>query len=263
VTDLLTVENLRVKYGSAEVCHGVDLSVPKGAVVLIIGSNGAGKTTILRTIAGLKRPSAGQVILRGLDITGWPGHRVVRTGVALVPEGRQVFPDHSVEENLTLGGFAHRGDRARTRVQMEEVFDLFPVLKERRRQHAGTLSGGEAQMLAIGRALMARPSLLMLDEPSLGLSPLLVQQIFRYVRRLNAEQGLTVLLVEQAAAAAIKIADFVFVLDAGRMALSGSAADVARDPKVQEVYFGAPRVQAAGRPDDDHFPATGTPDDGG
>ena len=239
MTDGLAVQDLWVSYGSAQVCQGVDLAVPEGLVVLLMGANGAGKTTILRTIMGLKRPASGTVSLRGRDITGWPAHRVVRAGVALVPEGRQVFPEHSVEENLRLGGYSHRRDRAGTRRRMREVFELFPVLEARRRQHAATLSGGEAQMLALGRALMSRPALLLLDEPSLGLSPLLVQQVFEYIREMNRRQRLTVLLVEQAAAAAIGIADHAYVLDVGRIALGGRASEVARDPKVQEVYFGA------------------------
>lgn len=239
MTDALAVQDLWVSYGSAQVCQGVDLAVPEGLVVLLMGANGAGKTTVLRTIMGLKRPASGTVSLRGRDITGWPAHRVVRAGVALVPEGRQVFPEHSVEENLRLGGYSHRRDRAGTRRRMREVFELFPVLEARRRQHAATLSGGEAQMLALGRALMSRPALLLLDEPSLGLSPLLVQQVFEYIREMNRRQRLTVLLVEQAAAAAIGIADHAYVLDVGRIALGGRASEVARDPKVQEVYFGA------------------------
>jgi branched-chain amino acid transport system ATP-binding protein len=248
VSAALSVEQLHVSYGGAQVCQGIDLEVADGEIVLLMGANGAGKTTILRTIAGLKRPDSGRVSLRGQQITGWAGHRVVRAGVALVPEGRHVFPDHTVEENLQLGGYAHRGDRRGTGQRLAEVFELFPVLGSRRRQHAGTLSGGEAQMLAIGRALMARPDLLMLDEPSLGLSPLLVQQIFGYIRRLNASHGLTVLLVEQAAAAAMRIAGHAFVLDAGRIVLGGSAAQVAADPKVQEIYFGASEEQLEGAP---------------
>jgi branched-chain amino acid transport system ATP-binding protein len=244
----LSVEQLHVSYGSARVCQGIDLEVEDGEIVLLMGANGAGKTTILRTIAGLKRPDSGRVSLRGRQITGWSGHRVVRAGVALVPEGRQVFPDHTVEENLRLGGYVHRRDGTGTGQRLGDVFELFPVLGSRRRQHAGTLSGGEAQMLAIGRALMARPGLLMLDEPSLGLSPLLVQQIFGYIRRLNEEQGLTVLLVEQAAVAAIRIARDAFVLDAGRIVLGGPAAQVAADPKVQEIYFGAAEKQLEAGP---------------
>ena len=240
----LVVHDLWVSYGSAQVCQGVELTVPEGEVVLLMGANGAGKTTILRTIMGLVRPASGTVSLRGHDITGWPGHRVVRAGVALVPEGRQVFPEHSVEENLRLGGYAHRHDRSGTRRRMCEVFELLPALEARRRQHAGTLSGGEAQMLALGRALMSRPTLLMLDEPSLGLSPLLVQQIFGYIREMNRGRALTVLLVEQAAAAATAIASHSYVLDAGRIVLGGRAADVARDPRVQEVYFGASKKAA-------------------
>src|SRR5215472_12278268 len=239
MSEALAVSDLWISYGTARVCQGVDFSVPEKEVVLLMGANGAGKTTILRAIAGLKRPSDGRVTLQGRDIAGWSGHQVVRAGVALVPEGRLVFPDHTVEENLRLGGYVHRRDRAGTRRQLEEVFELFSALGARRRQPAGTLSGGEAQMLAIGRALMARPTLLLLDEPSLGLAPLMVQQIFAYVRRLNRELGLTVLLVEQAAAAAINIAHHAFVLDAGRVVLGGTAEEVARNPKVQEVYFGA------------------------
>jgi branched-chain amino acid transport system ATP-binding protein len=241
LSDTLEVSDLWVSFGTAQVCQGVEFSVPAGEIVLLMGANGAGKTTILRTIAGLKRPTRGRVSLRGRDITGWAGHRVVRAGVALVPEGRQVFPDHTVEENLQLGGYAYRRDREGTRRLLHDVFELLPVLGDRRHQHAGTLSGGEAQMLAVGRALMARPRLLMLDEPSLGLSPIMVQQIFEHLQTMN-RQGLTVLLVEQAAAAAMTIAQHAYVLDAGRIVLGGPAARVAADPKVQEVYFGAPEA---------------------
>lgn len=244
MSEALAVRDLWVSYGTAQVCQGVDFTVPEGEVVLLLGANGAGKSTILRTVAGLKRPVRGQVSLYGRDITGWSGHRVVRAGAALVPEGRQVFPEHSVEENLQLGGYAYRHDREGTRRLLREVFELLPVLGERRHQHAGTLSGGEAQMLALGRALMSRPKLLMLDEPSLGLSPLMVQQIFDHIRVMNRHRGLTVLLVEQAAAAAMSIAHHAYVLDAGRMVLGGPAAIIAADPKVQEVYFGAPEAAA-------------------
>lgn len=244
MSEALAVRDLWVSYGTAQVCQGVDFTVPEGEVVLLLGANGAGKSTILRTVAGLKRPVRGQVSLYGRDITGWSGHRVARAGAALVPEGRQVFPEHSVEENLQLGGYAYRRDREGTRRLLREVFELLPVLGERRHQHAGTLSGGEAQMLALGRALMARPKLLMLDEPSLGLSPLMVQQIFDHIRVMNRHQGLTVLLVEQAAAAAMSIAHHAYVLDAGRMVLGGPAAIIAADPKVQEVYFGAAKAAA-------------------
>lgn len=244
MSEALAVRDLWVSYGTAQVCQGVDFTVPEGEVVLLLGANGAGKSTILRTVAGLKRPVRGQVSLYGRDITGWSGHRVARAGAALVPEGRQVFPEHSVEENLQLGGYAYRHDREGTRRLLREVFELLPVLGERRHQHAGTLSGGEAQMLALGRALMSRPKLLMLDEPSLGLSPLMVQQIFDHIRVMNRHRGLTVLLVEQAAAAAMSIAHHAYVLDAGRMVLGGPAAIIAADPKVQEVYFGAPEAAA-------------------
>lgn len=240
----LAIEALEVSYGSAKVCRGVGFDVAEGEVVLLMGANGAGKTTVLRTIAGLKRPSGGRISLRGRDITGWPGHRVVRAGIAMVPEGRQVFPEHTVEENLLLGGYVFRRARKTTRQQLDEVLGLFPALDQRRGQRAGTLSGGEAQMLAVGRALMARPQVLMLDEPSLGLSPLMVQQVFGYIRRLNTERGLTVLLVEQAAAAAMAFARHAYVLDAGTIVLGGTAAEVARDPRVQEIYLGAAEERA-------------------
>ena len=247
MTELLAVRELHVAYGGAAVCRGVGFEVMEGEVVLLMGANGAGKTTILRTIAGLKRPSSGQVRLGGRDVTGWPGHRVVSAGAALVPEGRQVFPDHSVEENLRLGGFAFRSDRRGIRAAIEEMVALFPVLGERRRQHAGSLSGGEAQMLAVARALMARPRLLMLDEPSLGLAPLIVEQIFDHLAVLNRERGLSVLLVEQAAAAAMRVAQRALVLDAGRIVMSGTTAEIAADPKVQEIYFGAAQESGAGQ----------------
>lgn len=244
MTAALAVSDLWVSYGGARVCQGVEFEVPEGEIVLLMGANGAGKTTILRTIAGLKRPASGGIEFHGRDITGWAGHRILRAGVALVPEGRQVFPDHSVEENLELGGYAYRRDRHGTRRVREDVYELLPVLRERRHQHAGTLSGGEAQMLALGRALMARPTLLMLDEPSLGLAPVMVQQIFGHIREMNSRRRLTVLLVEQAAAA-MTIAQHAYVLDAGRIVLRGPASEVAGDPRVQEVYFGAPEGAVA------------------
>ena len=247
MTELLAVRDLHVSYAGAAVCRGVSFEVMEGELVLLMGANGAGKTTILRTIAGLKRPSAGRVNLGGRDVTGWAGHRVVSAGAALVPEGRQVFPDHSVEENLRLGGFSFRSDRRGTRAGLEEMFALFPVLGERRKQQAGSLSGGEAQMLAVARALMARPRLLMLDEPSLGLAPLIVEQIFDHLAALNRERGLSVLLVEQAAAAAMRVAQRALVLDAGRIVMSGTTAEIAADPKVQEIYFGATQASGAER----------------
>jgi branched-chain amino acid transport system ATP-binding protein len=231
---LLRVEGLEVRYGGVQALRGVGLEVEAGAIVALLGSNGAGKSTLLRAISGLVRPSAGRVRLEGVDVTGRPPEAIVRLGCSQVPEGRRVFGNLSVLENLQMGGYPRRGREAES---LERVFALFPRLRERLAQPAGTLSGGEQQMLAIGRALMAAPSLLLLDEPSLGLSPLLVQRIFAIVREIN-RQGTTVLLVEQNARQALRLAGRAYVLETGSLALSGPAAELARDPRVREAYLG-------------------------
>ena len=234
---LLEVEDLHVSYGRIRAVQGVSLTVPDAAVVALIGANGAGKSTLLRAISGIVRPRQGAVRFLGEDLVGLPVHQIVRRRVVHVPEGRGMLARMTVLENLRLGGFARRG-QADAAPELERVFTLFPVLRERRGQLAGSLSGGEQQMLAIGRAMMARPRLLMLDEPSLGLAPLLVREIFRTIPRLTAE-GTAVLLVEQNARMALQCAAHAYVLQTGRVVLSGRAADLLAAPEVQRAYLGA------------------------
>ncbi len=232
---MLDVRDVRAGYGRLEVLRGLSLEVPEGRVVTMLGANGAGKTTALRVIAGLLRPTAGRVTFQGRPITGLRPDRIVRRGVALVPETRELFLQMTVDENLELGAFTRRDGRVRDDV--EAVFALFPRLRERRRQRAGTLSGGEQQMLAIARAWLARPRLLLLDEPSLGLAPALVDEIFERIDRIRRE-GTTVLLVEQNARLALEVADWGYVLETGRVVLSGNARDLADDRLVRESYLG-------------------------
>ncbi len=233
---LLTAENLVVTYGAIEALHGVSLTVRKGEVVTLIGANGAGKTTTLKTIVGLLRPKYGRVIFDGVDVTGRPTHEIVGRGVALAPEGRGIFPDMTVLENLELGAY-RQPDRIQFRRDLEQVCTLFPRVKERLKQRAGTLSGGEQQMVAIGRALMSRPSLLLLDEPSLGLAPLVTQTIFDALSELN-RAGLTILLVEQNAHLALARSHRGYVLETGRLVMSGDANALAQDARVREAYLG-------------------------
>jgi len=233
---MLEIRGLKVRYGAIEALHGIDLRVEDGRIATLIGANGAGKTTCLRTISGLQRPAAGQILLDGEDLTRRAPHEIVQRGVVHVPEGRGVFANLTVLENLELGAW-RRQDRAGIRRDLERVFALFPRLHERIRQSAGTLSGGEQQMLAIGRGLMASPRLLLLDEPSLGLAPILVAMIFEIIRTIHAA-GTTILLVEQNARLALKAADHAYVLETGRVASFGPAAEVAQDPKVAEAYLG-------------------------
>ncbi|HYH48733.1 MAG TPA: ABC transporter ATP-binding protein [Acidimicrobiia bacterium] len=232
---LLEVRDLRVAYGPIEAVKGVSFEVHAGEVVALIGSNGAGKTTTLRTLSGLHRPSAGEIRLDGERIDHLPAHQIVVRGVAHAPEGRRLFPRMTVRENLDLGAYRRDDDEVEADVAM--VQDLFPILAERRNQAAGTLSGGEQQMLAIGRALMSRPRLLMLDEPSMGLSPLVMRTIFATLAELKG-RGTTLLLVEQNAQAALALADTGHVLETGRIVLSGSAADLLRDEGVRKAYLG-------------------------
>jgi branched-chain amino acid transport system ATP-binding protein len=233
---LLELDDVHAYYGSIHALKGVSLQVREGEVVALIGANGAGKSTALRAITQLVRPRGGSVRFAGAELAGRPAHEVVRRGISLVPEGRRLFPRLSVLENLEMGAYA-RSDRAAAEEDLERVWNMFPRLAERRAQEAGTLSGGEQQMCAIGRALMARPRLLMLDEPSMGLSPLLVQQIFAVVREVN-RAGTTVLLVEQNALQALETAGRAYVLETGRVALAGDAADLRRDPRVRGTYLG-------------------------
>ncbi len=232
----LEVHGLTCAYGRTEVLHGLDFAVPDGRIVCLIGANGAGKTTTLRALSGQIRPRAGRILLDGAEIAGMAPHRIVARGMVQVPEGRQVFASLSVDENLALGAWlcADAHERARRR---EAALSRFPRLRERLRQPAGALSGGEQQMLAIGRALMAGPKLLLLDEPSMGLAPLVVEEIFAILAALRRE-GITILLIEQNASAALEIADTAYVIETGRIALSGSAAEVARNPAVVAAYLG-------------------------
>jgi len=237
---MLRVRNLDVGYGKLPVLRRVSLHVNPGEIVAILGANGAGKTTLLRTIAGLKEARGGEIAFRGAESRGARAEEMVARGCSLVPEGRQVFASMPVRENLLLGGYVQvrRGRRREAREDLEHVYQLFPVLRERALQLAGTLSGGEQQMLAIGRALMARPALLMLDEPSMGLAPLVVKDIFSIVERISAE-GTTVLLVEQNAKGALRIARRGYVLETGRIVLEGSAEELLANRDVQRAYLGA------------------------
>lgn len=231
----LEIAGLEAGYGRVRVVHGISFSVPDSSIVTLLGPNGAGKSTTLRAIAGLVKPSGGSVTLDGDRLDGLAADAVVRRGLALVPERRELFPSLSVAENLALGAYT-RGDRAGIAADLEMVFTLFPRLKERRQQHARTLSGGEQQMLAIGRGLMSRPRYLLLDEPSLGLAPLLIAEIFRKFAEIRAG-GTTILLVEQNASAALDVADHGYVLETGVIRLEGSAASLAADEAIRETYL--------------------------
>ena len=234
---LLEVKGLRVKYGAIEALHGIDLTVEEGEIVTLLGANGAGKTTTLRAISRVVAPSAGEIRFNGRDLTRVPAHEVVCLGIAHVPEGRGVFANLTVLENLLLATYSRR-DRSRIPEDLERVFGLFPRLAERKGQLAGTLSGGEQQMLAVGRALMTRARLMLLDEPSMGLAPVLVEEIFHTLETINRE-GTTILLVEQNARQALKLAHRGYVLETGRIQLAAEAGALARDPQVQEAYLGA------------------------
>jgi branched-chain amino acid transport system ATP-binding protein len=233
---MLAVENLDVFHGDAQALEGVSLAVDEGMIVAIVGANGAGKTSLIRTIAGMHRPSRGRVVFRGTDISGWPSHRVCDRGIGQVAEGRQVFPTLTVAENLDMGAMVPRARAGRAK-NLERVFALFPILAERANQAAGTLSGGEQQMLAIGRCLMGAPELVMFDEPSLGLAPTIVQQVLGTIRELNRE-GLTCVLVEQNVAVSLKLANRAYVLENGRMTLSGTGAELLADDRVRQAYLG-------------------------
>jgi branched-chain amino acid transport system ATP-binding protein len=232
----LTVQGLRVAYGRTEALHGIDLVVPAGQCVCLIGANGAGKTSAMRALSGLVRPRAGQIMLAGQDVAGWRPHRIAALGMLQVPEGRQVFSDLTVQENLALGAYLVQGQAEITR-RRDGVLTRFPRLAERLAQRAGSMSGGEQQMLAFGRALMGAPRLLLLDEPSMGLAPLFVEEVFAAIAALRAE-GVTILLVEQNASAALDVADYAYVLETGRITLEGKAADIAANPAVVAAYLG-------------------------
>lgn len=233
---LLEIRGLKVAYGGIEAVRGIDLDVAEGELVALIGANGAGKTTTLKAIAGMLRPSEGTLRYDGEDVSGLPSHVLIRRGIALVPEGRGVFARLTVEENIAMGAYI-RGDRAAVRTDAERVFELFPRLRERRSQVAGTLSGGEQQMLAIGRAMMSRPRLLLLDEPSMGLAPLMVQKIFEVIRSIAA-QGVTILLVEQNALLALEAAARGYVMESGALTLQDTGAALLASPQVRQAYLG-------------------------
>ncbi|MBL0899566.1 MAG: ABC transporter ATP-binding protein [Reyranella sp.] len=233
---LLKVEDLDLYYGDAQALAGVSLEIAPGEIVAIVGANGAGKSSLIRAIHGIEKPAHGHVRFDGQDITGWPSFRVCEAGIGHVAEGRQVFPNLSVLENLEMGATPKRA-RALERQTLERVFAMFPRLAERRRQAAGTLSGGEQQMLTIGRCLMGQPELIMFDEPSLGLAPALVQELFQTIRRLR-ESGLTVLLVEQNVAMSLKLADRGYVIENGRIVLSGTGEKLLHDDAVRQAYLG-------------------------
>lgn len=234
---LLEIRDLTVRYGGIQALHGISLSVPQGSIVTLIGANGAGKSTTLRTVSGLVTPSEGSICFDGMEISGQPAHRIVAAGLAHVPEGRLVFPELSVKENLRMGAYLRR-DRKGIAEDLEWVCEFFPRLKERLTQQAGTLSGGEQQMLAIGRALMGRPRCLMLDEPSLGIAPLLTETIFTRLVDLNREQGMTMLLVEQNASLALRVSHHAYVLESGRIHLEGPSAEIRKRPEVKAAYLG-------------------------
>lgn len=233
---VLEVKNIETFYGAVMAIRGVSLEVHEGQIVTILGANGAGKTTLLKTISGVMDPEKGQILLGGREIQGKDPDTIVRRGVAHVPEGREVFPFLTVEENLRMGAYTRSDSEISSDVEM--VYGYFPILRERKRQQAGYLSGGQQQMLAIGRGLMTRPKILLLDEPSLGLSPILVQEIFTIIRRLNEEQGVTMMLVEQNANVALRTSDYGYVMEIGRIVMSGSSQDLLNSEDVQEFYLG-------------------------
>lgn len=232
----LTIEDLHVSYGNVNALKGISIVVEKGSIVTLIGANGAGKSTTMNTISGLLKAVSGKILLDGKDITNIASFQIVKSGVILSPEGRQVFPRMSVLENLNMGAFSVRS-KNETKETMETVFDLFPILKERRKQLAGNLSGGEQQMLAVGRAMMAKPKLLMLDEPSLGLAPMIMKEIFALIKSIN-DMGTTILLVEQNARMALNISDYGYVLETGKIILEGTGAELASNDKVRAAYLG-------------------------
>jgi len=242
---LLEVRNLETFYGPIMAIRGVSLEVQKGQVVAVLGANGAGKTTLLKTISGIMDPEKGQIRFEGEEIQGKEPHQIVKRGIVQVPEGREVFPVLTVEENLALGAYT-RHDRAEIARDRDLVFSYFPILAERRLQEAGTLSGGQQQMLAIGRGLMLRPKIMLLDEPSLGLSPLLTQEIFTILRRLNKDEGVTMMLVEQNAAVALDLADQGYVMELGRIVMADTAAKLAASADIQSFYLGHANEGARG-----------------
>ncbi|MGL5207022.1 MAG: ABC transporter ATP-binding protein [Acidaminococcaceae bacterium] len=233
---MLKVENLVVSYGGIEALKGISLNVPDGKIITLIGANGAGKSTLLRTIIGLVKPQAGNIFYNEKEITALNSQKIVTTGITLVPEGRRVFSNLTVLENLKIGAYM-RNDKAEIEKDIQWIYGMFPRLQERNWQLAGTLSGGEQQMLAVGRALMCRPKLIMMDEPSLGLAPLVIKDIFRIIQEINAK-GMTILLIEQNANMALKIADWAYVLETGRITMEGTGKELLENPQIREAYLG-------------------------
>ena len=233
---MLKVENLVVSYGGIEALKGISLDVPDGKIITLIGANGAGKSTLLRTIIGLVKPQSGKISYNNNEITSLNSQKIVTTGITLVPEGRRVFSNLTVLENLKIGAYM-RNDKDEIEKDIEWIYSMFPRLQERNWQLAGTLSGGEQQMLAVGRALMSRPKLIMMDEPSLGLAPLVIKDIFRIIKEINAN-GMTILLIEQNANMALKIADWAYVLETGRITMEGAGRELLENPQIREAYLG-------------------------
>jgi branched-chain amino acid transport system ATP-binding protein len=234
---MLEIKNLAVSYGAITALHGISLSVPPGRIVTLIGANGAGKTTTLKTVSGLLRARSGEILYDGKNIAGRPTHQIVKLGLSHVPEGRMIFANLTVMENLQMGAYLQK-DRQVIQRELDHVFAMFPRLEERQQQIAGTLSGGEQQMLAIGRALMSKPKFLMLDEPSLGLAPLLVKTIFEKIVEINRQQGITILLVEQNANLALEVSHYGYVLETGKITLQGDSAALRQNPQVRSAYLG-------------------------
>lgn len=231
---ILSIKDLKVNYGGIEAVKGISFDVPEGSIVTLIGANGAGKSSTLRTVAGLVKPKSGNILFKGEDITGKSSIDIVKRGITLVPEGRRIFPDLTVLENLKIGAYLRKDD---LKEDIEWVYSLFPRLKEREWQAGGTLSGGEQQMLAVGRALMSRPKLMMMDEPSLGLAPIVVRDIFKIIREIN-KKGVTILLIEQNANMALQTADYGYVLETGRISLSGTGEELLANEDVKKAYLG-------------------------
>lgn len=234
---MLEIKDLYVNYGGIQALRGISMSIPEGKIVTLIGANGAGKSTTLRSITKLVKPKSGSITYNGKELTGLSTQEIVKLGITLVPEGRRVFPDLTVEENIRIGAYL-RSDHDEIHKDIDYVHELFPILKTRAKQLAGTLSGGEQQMLAVGRALMSRPKVMMMDEPSLGLAPLVVKDIFEIIKRVNKEDGVTVLLIEQNANAALKIADYGYVMETGVIGLEGTGEELRQNEKVKELYLG-------------------------
>lgn len=236
---MLKINNLHVHYGGIHALQGIDMEVPEGKIVSLVGANGAGKSTTLRSICSLVKPSAGEITFEGQPLVGRSTEKIVVSGITMVPEGRKVFPNLTVYENLVLGAYARKDLNGINR-DMQRSFDLFPRLKEREKQLAGTLSGGEQQMLAVGRALMSRPRLLMMDEPSLGLAPLVVKAIFEIIKQIH-DEGTTILLIEQNAKAALQLSDYAYVLETGKIVLEGTGTELISNPEVKKAYLGEAR----------------------